>query len=240
MNLTFDRTLALYCSIKKSLKAVMPELQLLKQERTLKDDSSYVTKGDLLIQELIREMIIRHDPEATLISEEDKESHRTMDYKGSIYVLDPVDGTENFTSGLPEWGVSLSHYKGGQHVASMIACPELNLWLSSGEEWQRFRSRIRGLSSSLGKKEFDQLENGYEYRIIGCCVYNMLCVLRGSFYSFENPKGVNTWDILGGLNLALEKGLSVTVEGMPYQGEFLPPNRKYRFRISNENLQSEL
>jgi hypothetical protein len=36
---------------------------------------------------------------------------------------------------------------------------------------------------------------------------------------------------LAGLNLALEHGLSVTVEGKEYAGEYLSPHQKYRFKI---------
>jgi myo-inositol-1(or 4)-monophosphatase len=224
----------LFAEIRAAILNLLPELTRLKQERSLKSDDSYVTEADLLVQETIRRLIKQHDPSSTVISEEDTRSHAEVDLAGSVYVLDPIDGTENFTSGLPEWGVSLAHYMDGKHDNSMIACPELGYWLNSGEQWPRFTSRIQGLSSSLGKREFDQLGDGVEYRIMGCCVYNLLLVLRGSFRSFENPKGANTWDILAGLNLALEAGLVVRVDDRPYTGELLAPERKYRFRISNE------
>jgi fructose-1,6-bisphosphatase/inositol monophosphatase family enzyme len=223
----------LYNAIKAKILLLLPELTRLKQERTLKADDSYVTQADILVQETLHSLITTCDPKALLVSEEDLASHGTTALNGSVYVLDPIDGTENFTSGLPEWGISLSHYSNGKHVASMLACPELGYWLQSGESWPRFTSRIRGLSSSLGKNEFEKLENGIEYRIMGCCVYNLLSVLRGSFQSFENPKGANTWDILAGLNLALEAGLQVSVDGKAYTGELLPPGKKYRFKISN-------
>jgi hypothetical protein len=60
----------------------------------------------------------------------------------------------------------------------------------------------------------------------------MFNVITGSFSSYENFKGARIWDILPGLNLALEHKLSVTVEGRKYQGEFLNPLEKYRFKIT--------
>jgi myo-inositol-1(or 4)-monophosphatase len=45
-----------------------------------------------------------------------------------------------------------------------------------------------------------------EFRIFGCSMYNMLSAVKGSFRSFENVNGVSCWDILPGLNLALEHG----------------------------------
>jgi len=148
-----------------------------------------------------------------------------------VAVVDPIDGTENFTSGLPEWGISISCYANGAHIGSLIGCPEMNVWLRTGMPIEQFTSRIAGLSSSLSKEDLLKATQGYEYRVLGCCVYNMINVIRGSFYSFENPKGANSWDILAGLNLALEHNLNVTVEGKEYAGEYLSPDRKYRFKI---------
>ena len=61
-------------------------------------------------------------------------------------------------------------------------------------------------------------------------MYNMLNVIKGSFKTFQNNNGANSWDILPGLNIALENNLSVFVEGKEYNGEFLQPNKKYRLK----------
>lgn len=106
-------------------------------------------------------------------------------------------------------------------------------WLRSGSTVQRHRSRIRGLSSSLSRDQIAGVAASPEYRILGCCVVNMMSVITGSFISFENPKGARSWDILAGLNLALEQGLRVQVNDAPYKGEYLVPEHKYRFRIDH-------
>jgi myo-inositol-1(or 4)-monophosphatase len=64
-------------------------------------------------------------------------------------------------------------------------------------------------------------------------MYNMLSVVRGSFAVFENVNGVNCWDILPGLNLALEHGCKATIDGQPYLGQILFPLKKYKVKISN-------
>ena len=104
-------------------------------------------------------------------------------------------------------------------------------YLISGDKIERFESRIAGISSSLTKGDLLKLEPGFEYRIIGCAVYNMYNVVTGSYYSFENPKGAKVWDIIPGLNLALENGLSVIVNNKEYHGELLSPDQKYIFKI---------
>lgn len=227
-------------SIQRFLASVPAEIELALDSilgkrctRKLKADNSYVTEGDLEMQSLVLGLVKKHVPNAIVVSEEMTLPSGSVDGR-HIIVIDPIDGTENFTSGLAEWGVSIACYLDGQHQGSLLGCPELRQWVFTGQSMRaRFASRIRGLSSSLSKQNLMEIQDGFEYRIIGCCVYNMLSVVRGSFLSFENPKGANAWDILGGLNLALGNGLNVTVEGKIYAGEYLPPDRKYRFKIEN-------
>lgn len=196
-----------------------------------KPDGSYVTRGDLLTQELIFAAALKSVESAYFVSEELKRMDEAPTADCTVIVIDPIDGTENFVSGLSEWGVSVSCYRRGTHMGSMIGLPEKRLWLRTGDTFPRFNSRIRGLSSSLTKEQLQAATSGFEYRVMGCCVYNMLNVIRGSFHSFENPKGAWSWDILAGLNLALEHGLKVEVEGEQYAGEYLQPTCKYRFKI---------
>lgn len=202
--------------------------------KKLKQDNSYVSQGDLILQEMIYDYIVSLSEKYIVISEE--LDNRYFDYnpRRNYVVVDPLDGTENFVSGLKEWGVGISIYKNNKHNESMILLPELNEYLISGSPVSKFTSRIYGLSSSLDKKDIINLPDGYEYRILGCSMYNIYNVIRGSFAVFENVKGVNAWDILPGINLALEHNLFVEVDGEEYYGQFLFPNKKYRIKIQHK------
>lgn len=220
------------------IKVINSKLELinyLRSDYNEKSDGSYVSKGDLLIQKLVFKFFDNHLPAHEIISEE----FTTVDNKirqptGSYVILDPIDGTENFVSGLREWGVGISIYTHGIHQESMIFLPELNDWQITGMPIKKFNSRIVGLSSSLKKEDLMALPIGdFEFRIIGCSMYNTLSAVRGSFAEFRNVNGVNCWDILPGLNLALEHGCGVWVDEQPYRGEILFPVKKYKIRISN-------
>jgi len=214
------------------MRESLPDILKLRKERVQKDDGSYVTTGDLAMQEMLLALASKMLPEARIVSEERSSYENAGVTDGEIIVIDPIDGTENFTIGLPMWGVAISCFRSGRHEASMLACPELNEWMVTGEVGPPiYQSRVRSLSSSLSKEEILDATSGYEYRILGCCVYNMMSVIRGSFRSFENPKGAWSWDILPGLNLALEAGLPVIVEDQSYAGQYLTPDRKYRFKV---------
>lgn len=216
-------------NIYKKIEVELDNILALREIRTTKKDGSYVTKGDLLSQDIIINYIRSVSDNFEIISEEKllPEYNPEKNY----VVLDPIDGTENFTSGLKEWGVSVSIYKKGQHFESMIAMPELNLRMITRDKIYRYDSRIEGLSSSNPKKQVSSLTERAECRIMGCCVYSFYNVITGSFSEFSNNEGANVWDILAGLNLALEHKLNVVVDGKRYHGEFLSPTKKYTFEI---------
>lgn len=220
--------------IKNIIQENLSEILLLRNTKVKKEDDSYVSKGDLLCETLIKNYMKTNLPDFGLISEESPESNIENFKKPNVVILDPIDGTENYVSGLKEWGVAVCVYIDGIHQQSMLALPELDSYMITGDKFEKFESRIAGISSSLTKEDILKLEPGFEYRIIGCAVYNMYNVIKGSFFSFENPKGAKVWDIIPGLNLALENNLNVNVNGKEYHGELLEPNKKYRFRITNK------
>jgi len=219
--------------IKIIIENNLSEILLLRKAKIQKEDGSYVSKGDLLCEKLVKDFIATELQGFYLVSEETPELNDINWKKEKVIILDPIDGTENFVSGLKEWGVAICVYEKGVHQESMLLLPELDCVLKTGDKVEKFESRIAGISSSLTKMEILNLEPGFEYRIIGCCVYNMYNVIIGAYNTFENPKGAKVWDIIPGLNLALENGLTVTVNNKKYNGELLEPTKKYCFTIKN-------
>lgn len=220
--------------IKEIIKLNLSKILKLRDTKVLKEDNSYVSKGDLLCEKLVRDYLLGLPEEIYLLSEEKDNSNFNFKDFPKVVVIDPIDGTENFVSGLKEWGIGVSFYENEKHIESMIGLPELDLYLITGDKFPNFESRIYGISSSLLKKDLLNLEEGFEYRIIGCSMYNMYNVVTGSFAVFQNLKGANSWDILPGLNLALENNCIIEVENKKYNGEFLYPNKKYRFKVKHK------
>lgn len=213
----------------------LSDVLALRNTKVKKPDDSYVSKGDLLMDKLCIDFLNQTFSSIQIITEETYRGGE-IDLNESEYiaVVDPIDGTENFVSGLSEWGNGVTLYKGNQFVEALIALPELNQYLHSEDKIEKiFDSRIHGISSSLTKEEIMKLETGFEYRIIGCCMYNMYNVVTGRYKKFNNPKGAKSWDILPGLNIALKQGLEVLVENKIYNGEFLQPSKTYCFGITN-------
>jgi myo-inositol-1(or 4)-monophosphatase len=210
----------------------LPEIQARRHDIRWKDDDSPVTEADIFLERRLTGWLTERLPELVMIGEESFAAAPPPAERGGwVAVLDPIDGTENFCSGLKEWGVSLSLWRGGAHEGSLLMLPELGEHLATGEPLRRMRSRITGFSSSISPEVVASIGNVGEARILGCAVYNLYNVTRGALARFVNPKGARSWDLLAGLMLAREHGCDILVDGEAYDGAFLEPDRKYRIDI---------
>ena len=118
----------------KILKNIRPiierELQTIISKRgkkTMKPDNSYVSEGDLHMDKLVADFVKENYTSVQLVSEESSKIH-DIDLSLSEYVItvDPIDGTENFVSGLKEWGIGISVYRNGEHPRSAaVRSPQL-------------------------------------------------------------------------------------------------------------------
>lgn len=212
----------------------MGRIQETRYEVSWKEDGSPVTESDILVERLIHDTLTEQLGDLVFIGEETFDSYDGQ-LPGWTAVLDPIDGTENFCSGFKEWGVSLSLWRDGAHQASLLLLPELGERLMTGDRIAYQRSRITGFSSSLPPATLRELSDLGEVRIMGCAVYNLFNVIRGAYARFINPLGAKTWDLLAGVNLALEHGCDVDVDGTPYDGRFLEPGRKYRVDVRHRH-----
>ena len=208
----------------------LPEVLARRHELEWKPDGSPVTAADRLLEARIADWLGARLPGLTLIGEETFAGGRAPN-GGWIAVLDPIDGTENFCSGLKEWGVSLSLWEGRAHRGSLVMLPELGDHLATGDTIEPMRSRIVGFSSSFTPAVAEGLAAAAEGRILGCAVYNLFNVTRGALARFVNPKGACAWDLLAGLMLAREHGCDILIDGESYDGSFLEPDRRYRVDI---------
>ena len=211
----------------------MEDIKNLKNKTIQKSDNSFVSEGDLLVQKLIADEIKKKYNNYFFISEENDHKEKWKKYNDFI-VLDPIDGTDNFISGMKEWGVGISIFKNKEHTESMIFLPDMNITLKSGDKVSKNKSRIIGMSSRYFKKGLKPCDPNFEYRALGCSMINMYYVITGSFKSYIDTNGGFIWDILPGLNLALENNCEVYVEGEKYNGQFLSPEKRYKLQILNK------
>ena len=97
----------------------------------LKSDQTPVTYADKGAEELMRQMIGRRFPEDGLLGEEYGAERTDAEF---VWVLDPVDGTRSFVTGVPLWGTLIALLHRNQPVLGCIHLPALGqLLIGDGE-----------------------------------------------------------------------------------------------------------
>lgn len=221
-------------SVQRLVATHLPDVLARRHDVRFKEDGSPVTAADIFLEQLLRGRLEQALPDLHFVGEESYRGEPVAP-DGYVALLDPIDGTENFCSGLKEWGVSLGLWRHGRHLGSLLYMPELGERLMTGDGPSRHVSRITGLSSSFDEGVVQALRNAAEYRVSGCAAYNLLNVARGSFARFVNPKGARAWDLLPGLMLCLEQGCDVRVDDEVFNGQFLDPAQRYRVDIRHRH-----
>lgn len=185
---TTTETRALLQSVANLVTANLPTILAGRRDITWKPDGSPVTTADVFVEQLVRDHLSARLPDLSFVGEESFEVGQSLAGR-NLALLDPIDGTENFCSGLREWGVSLGLWRDGLHLGSLLMLPELGDQLMSGDRIVHERSRINGFSSSYNEEIGARIAEVRESRIFGCAVYNLYNVARGAFSRFSNPKG---------------------------------------------------
>ncbi len=86
-----------------------------------------VTEYDVAVQKFLIENISALCPDAAFIGEEDKEGSdagaRKKKLLGKAFIIDPIDGTTNFTRNLAQSAVSIAYAEKGEVVYACVYVP---------------------------------------------------------------------------------------------------------------------
>jgi myo-inositol-1(or 4)-monophosphatase len=150
---------ALYCAGDELLKHFGKQTDFSVKE----SQSSIVTQADLKSDALISGLIRDRFPSHNIISEESGFSNLNSKY---TWVIDPLDGTSNFASGIPWFGVLIALFEGNLPVIGGAYLPVTNnLYIAekgkgaflNGEQFTMAGSN--GLKNSLFSFNVDFTDN---------------------------------------------------------------------------------
>ncbi len=88
-----------------------------------KADGSLVTQSDKWADGELRRRLQKELPDHGVLSEEDSHIFPPQDF---CWIIDPIDGTTNFTRGVPLWGISLGLLYKGTPVFGHVYIPTLD------------------------------------------------------------------------------------------------------------------
>jgi myo-inositol-1(or 4)-monophosphatase len=96
-------------------------------ERGTKADGTVVTQVDLQVEERLHARIASLYPQVNFVTEE---TVRAFDPRQpDAFVIDPIDGTEAFSMGMPGWCVSVGLMRDFRPVAGVLYSPRLDIFL---------------------------------------------------------------------------------------------------------------
>ncbi len=191
-----------------------------------KSDGTLVTKTDEQIDRLISTRISEAYPSHAILSEE-----RTTIYDPKdtfTWVVDPLDGTTNFTHGLPIWGVSIALLHNGHPVIGVLDFPLLNEQYQAALGQGATRLGVLIATSPITQADDEQfivkctrterlyrLTTPLKPRILGSAAYHLCKVADGTALA-----GIETtpkvWDLAAAWLIVREAGgVVVTAAGEP-------------------------
>jgi inositol-phosphate phosphatase/L-galactose 1-phosphate phosphatase/histidinol-phosphatase len=91
-----------------------------------KPDESPVTIADRSVETVIRDLIGKNCPGHGIVGEEYGTENPDAEF---VWVIDPIDGTKSFISGVPLFGTLIALLKGGVPIMGVVDHPAL------GERW---------------------------------------------------------------------------------------------------------
>jgi myo-inositol-1(or 4)-monophosphatase len=219
--------------------------------RKLGDDP--VTEADTTVDTLLRELLPR-DGEGWLSEETEDDLSRLA--RRRVWVVDPLDGTREFVTGIPEWCVSIGLVVDGEPVAGGICNPAtgetitgargLGITLNGkpvriGERRTLAGARVVASRSEVRRGEWQGYrEELFEIRSTGSVAYKLALVAAGLVDATWTLTPKHEWDVAAGVALVLAAGGAV-VAGSPEELRFNRERPKLsRLIASNPVLLSEI
>ena len=213
-----------------------------------------VTNADIKSEEIIISRIKEKYPDHSIVTEESDNILESSEY---TWIVDPLDGTTNFTHNLPIFAVSIALKKSNEIICGVVYNPAADKCFYAEKDKGAFLNGVtiyptksESLSDSLLATGFPYLhDEKYDLsftifkdfydctrglRRLGAAALDLCFVAMGrfdGFYEFE----LNSWDIAAGSLIVREAGGLVT----DWDGKELPLNGK-RILASNKKIHKEM
>ena len=208
--------------------AVMAQTELMhaqfgRAQSNWKSDGTRVTPVDVAISEAIVRLIGEMFPGDQVFSEELAETERPVPVTARFHwVLDPIDGTNNYATGIAHCAISLGLFENGKPVYGFVydmsrrvlihGGPGIGLW--DGEKPAKVKGGVPNAQSMLGfHSPFDPqyarhataLVENFKIRGLGSSTLHLAYVAVGILDATVDHN-VKIWDIAAAIPLCLAGG----------------------------------
>jgi len=191
-----------------------------------------VTDADRASEKIVLERLRSAYPSATILAEESGTHAGTSDER---WIVDPLDGTTNFTHGYPMFCVSIAYERAGELVAGVVYAPMMDECFAAergaGAQMNGRPMRVSSVErlgdamTCTGFHPADFERNARCFRAVsqraqavrrdGSAALDLAYVACGRFEGFWEYD-LSPWDVAAGTLLVREAGGTVTrIDGSP-------------------------
>jgi myo-inositol-1(or 4)-monophosphatase len=180
-----------------------------------------VTLADLEADKAIADRIGATFPEDAILSEETIRKDSRLE-KSRVWIVDPMDGTKEFTKRIPEFAVSIALTEDGEPVVAAIHNPaaDVTVWATRGGGTFRDDQRVSvsdcaqladavviASRTEISRDQFAPYEGWFqEIRPVGSIAWKLACVACGDGDLNISVAPKNEWDVCAGDLLVREAG----------------------------------
>ena len=178
-----------------------------------------LTEADEAVDRALREILPSKDE--GWLSEETADSPERLS-RSDVWIVDPLDGTREFVTGVPEWCVSIGFVRNGEAVAGGIHNPATNQTVvgarglgvtyngvpaEASQLDHLSGARITASRSEIKRGEWDRFE-GEAFEVVPCgsVAYKLGLVASNECDATWTLVPKHEWDVAAGAALVLAAG----------------------------------
>lgn len=213
------------------------KLQQAQLEIKNKANNDIVTEADLRVDAILKHALLSAFPNDGWLSEETVDNPQRLT-KQRIWIVDPIDGTREYATGVPEYAVSAALVAQGQPVLAAVYNPatselfyaikDKGAWLNeqpiSCKTLSANKLQLLASRSEYRRGEWVCFEQNHEVTQVGSIAYKLALIAAGRADATFSLGPKSEWDIAAGVLLVLEAG-----------GEVCDKNRQ-PFQFNNQNI----
>jgi myo-inositol-1(or 4)-monophosphatase len=186
-----------------------------------KSEDNPVTLADLESDRAIAAKISAAFPQDAILSEETVREDSRLE-KSRVWIVDPMDGTKEFTKRIPEFAVSIALTEDGEPVVAVILNPpaEIAVWATRGGGTFRDGERVNvnacakledavviASRTEISRDQFAPYDGWFsELRPVGSIAWKLACIACGDGDLNISVAPKNEWDVCAGDLLVREAG----------------------------------
>jgi myo-inositol-1(or 4)-monophosphatase len=191
-----------------------------------KGRANFATAADHAAEKAVLERLAAHDPGVPVLAEESPKA--ALRKAERLWVVDPIDGTLNFSRAIPFYCVVIAYVEGGRTRAAAVHAPRTGETFTASEGRGATRNgvaisvgsvtklseafAVASLAFGVTKRKDSRFvtlnATCARLRVLGSAALEMCYVATGTFDLFVH-EALSPWDVAASAFIAREAGASV-------------------------------